>query len=126
MVECRPAQPDDFPKIAEMVNDTGYFLPVDPSTTGGIWLVARDTETEEIRATLWTFYGQGHAYLGWWVSKSPWVSVRLGAYVQKEFSEAGVHTVTAAIRTGNRPAVKMAEAMGFKGGDGYNFMHRKV
>lgn len=105
---------EDWPTIVQFLNDTGYFMPVNPGDIGGTWFVAE--KDGEIYATLWFFGWPPNAYIDYFAVKPcdglTRIAARLLAKTQAVFKAHGVKYVRANILEDNVPMAKLANYFG--------------
>lgn len=103
----RAATEEDWPKIAQFLADTKYFLPVDPSTLGGQWLLAIN-DSNKVQGTLWYFHMKPHAFIDYWAASSSRVAAKLGIVSACALKTLGVIHVRATIADDNKDAMRLA------------------
>jgi hypothetical protein len=98
---------NDWPSITEYINQLDYFMPVDPSQLGGVWIVAID-ESAQIHGTLWFFGAAPNAYVDYWAARSGVIAGKLAAFFQGICSAVGIKYVRAVIARDHEGALRMA------------------
>jgi len=106
----RTATVSDWNEIDKLVHCSNYFNPINCSTLGGNWLVAEDED--EIKAAIWWFEGQGHAFVGYWVGTGIYGGAMVGAYLSKLLESRGIKLVHSVINANNERAVRTALHLG--------------
>jgi hypothetical protein len=109
-VRYRLANISDYPAIADYVHKLDYFMPVDPSTLGGLWLVAEQDGV--IVGTMWFFVGLGNAYVDYWAGDTAFIAARLGALTQEVLAQMGAKHVRGMIGALNVRAQRLAMGLG--------------
>jgi RimJ/RimL family protein N-acetyltransferase len=109
-MEIRVAKVADWPEIERLIEETGYFNPLDCATLGGQWLVA--VRDEIIIGAIWWFEGQTHAYIDYWAGKGIYAGAALGAQLNELLKRRGVRHVHAVISANNERAVRTALKLG--------------
>ena len=124
-MEYRLATVVDWPAISEYVHGRDYFMPIDPATLGGHWLIAVDA-AGVLHGTIWFFGEVPHAYVDYWAG-SHIIAARLGAILEKMLRANGVRSVRGVIKQNNDSAVRLADALGMftRSGD-YLLVHRSI
>jgi len=124
-VDYRLATVSDWVAISEYIHGLDYFMPVDPATLGGHWLIAIDA-AGVLHGTIWFFGEAPNAYVDYWAG-SGIVAARLGAMLEKILRVSGVRSVRGVIAQENDPAVRLADALGMftRSGD-YILVHRSI
>lgn len=122
----RVADISDLPAIQEFVAKQEYFLPVEPCTLGGTWLVAVNDQGE-IRGTLWFFHQAPHAYVDYWAG-SGMIAAKLGMLLQNACKMLGIEYVRGVIADKNDVASRMAKELFemSEGGDTYHLVFRSM
>ena len=123
-MEYRIGTTEDYPAIKALVDATGYYSPISPTTMGGHWAIA--VNDEGVHATLWFFGGAGNAYLDYWVGSGKTVA-RLGCKLQLTLENFGITMVRGMILSQNKAAERLAvQGHGFYGARNYTFVCKEL
>ncbi len=114
----------DFPAIADYVHSRDYFMPIDPSTLGGTWLLAEKDGI--VQGVIWFFAGGGNAYIDYWAANSARVAARLAICAESTMREMGVKHVRGMIGAQNLAARRLADGLGMVSGGEYTLAYKRM
>ena len=115
---------DDYPAIADYVHSRDYFMPIDPSTLGGTWVIAESDGV--IQGVIWFFAGAGNAYIDYWAANSAMVAARLAICAESTMRAAGIKHVRGMIGADNPRAQRLAFGMGMTSGGAYTMAYKRL
>ena len=117
----------DWPEITVLLASTGYYYPIDASTLGGQFVIAR-SRSGEVVGCVWAFHGSGHAFVDFYAVRPGYgrVAAKLLAALTKLLRGAGVKHVRMTIKTDNIPAQRMADAFDVQLENGYTLGYKRL
>jgi hypothetical protein len=122
----RVAKIDDYPAITGLINGCGYYAPMAATDLDGPIIIAE--HDGELKGCLWAMVCGRHAFIDYLVAPtgSGRVALMLMLAMEKLLREAGVIHVRGHIASHNKPAVRIAHALGGITQPGYDLAYKRL